>query len=128
VFKPIVITDEDNNNSIKLVRLFVEKISMIRSDTFSVHVKLDEGEKPDDDVSSYNRYGNSRDKDDNEVMFSTKEMTTSMFLMQFPDEVKKALDDITKTTSADEARVNVLTEEVNSKLAEYAVLASLKEK
>jgi uncharacterized protein YoxC len=60
-------------------------------------------------------------------MFSTREMTTSMFLMQFPDEVKKALDDITKTTSADEARVNVLTEEVNSKLAEYAVLASLRE-
>jgi hypothetical protein len=61
VFKPIMIADDSNNNSVKLVRLIVEKISMIRSDTFSVHIKKGEDDEAIDDDAAYNRYGN-RDK------------------------------------------------------------------
>ena len=125
VFKPRMEVDENNVNYIKLESMSVERISLLKNNKFSVHITMtpEEMEENEKNRPSYQRgYG-----DINEIMFETSDIITSMFLMQFPDEVKIALDSINNIITKDYERLIELSSTVNTKLAEYAVIASLKE-
>lgn len=129
VYRPLMNTKDNGEHFIKLDRLLVKQISLVKSDTFTVHIITTDEEleqlSSKEEGYSY-RYRNG-ERDNNEFVFRTGDITTSMFLMQFPDEVIKALKSIEEETTKDSNRVNDLIENVNTKLAEYAVMASLKE-
>jgi hypothetical protein len=123
VFKAEIDTTDEGTHFINLNKLIVEKISLVGKDTFSVHVKLSE-----EDLAEAERGRASYEKNDaNEINFRTADITTSMFLMQFPDEVKKALATIKAESDADHAKAMSLRDALDTKLAEYAVLKSLRE-
>lgn len=131
VYKPSMEVDDNDsgnaNHYIKLDRLIVEKISLEKSDLFSVHITMTDEEMEKARDKYEHKYNSRRGQEVNQIFFTTGAIETSMFLMQFPDEVRNALDEIQKMTNADHARIVELSDSVNSKLAEYAVMATLKE-
>lgn len=134
VFRPQMGTKDNEGTKglshfIQLDKIIVKQISLVRNDTFTVHIIAtpEEIKRLTETETGYSYRNRSAERDDNEIIFRTSDITTSMFLMQFPDEVIKALKSIEDETTKDCMRVDVLVEQVNTKLAEYAVMASLKE-
>lgn len=125
IFRPgMSRTKQDPNiHYIKLDRLKFNRMSIYNSTMFTVHLDLTPEEMEELQLTQSRRYG----QDDNEISFETSNITTSMFLMQFPDEVTKALDNIQSIVNKDFELAEQTLEEVNTKLAEYSVIMALKE-
>jgi hypothetical protein len=94
----------------KLMPLKVTKLSLIDADSFRLH---------------YEAPVNEGEEDTNHIVLETEKLKTPMIVMQMPNELDKALTEIDINISKDYDRVTALKNQVENKLAVYAMVSLL---